>query len=233
MTAFTPDLAVSLHRFEISGIPLQIYDECDSRAAGMVAQELSSDEYSIGALALQPGDCVLDIGGHVGIFSVWLAKRFPGIRIYAYEPHPANRELFRRNIEINGAAGIELHPEAVTGCGRTLELAGNPQNSGGYTAYSKTLIHRSVSGIASMTLDGIFERHEIERCALLKIDSEGAEYEVLNETTVWPRIDHLRGEFHMNALLAGRGYSMQGLRDYCDQRLSPGNVSVKFCGMSE
>jgi FkbM family methyltransferase len=169
------DFAPCLCSHEISGIVLQIYDECDSYAAATVARELSRDDYAIGPLALRPGDCVLDIGGHVGVFSIFLAKRFPGIHIYAYEPHPYNRDLFRLNVKRNEATGIELHPEAVTGCGQTLELAGNPLNSGGYTAHSITQSHRRISGVPSLTLDQVFERHAIERCALLKIDCEGSD----------------------------------------------------------
>ena len=226
-------LPVNLYHFEISGIWLQIYDEYNSCAAWTVAQEMSVDSYALRTLQLQPGDCVVDIGGHVGIFAIFLAKRFPGIRVFAYEPHPLNRELFRSNVEMNGVTGIELCPEAVTGCGRTLELAGNPLNSGGYSAHSTTQNHCRASGIASLTLDQIFERHGIERCVLLKIDCEGAEYEILRKITVWPRIDHLRGEFHMNTLLASQGYTMQGLHDYCAQKLPSRSVAVKFCGMSE
>src|SRR5271166_2944809 len=233
MTSPPPDFALCMHCFEISGIPLQIYDECHSLAAVIVAEELSNDAYAIGTLRLQHGDCVVDIGGHIGMFSVFLAKRFPGIRIYAYEPHPCNQELFRSNVQINGATGIRLYPEAVTGCGRTLELAGNPLNSGGYTAHSTTQNHRRASSIVSLTLDQIIERHGIERCVLLKIDCEGTEYEILQKTTVWPRIDHLRGEFHMNTLLRNQGYSMQSLRDYCVQRILSKSVVVKFCRMSE
>ncbi len=164
----------------------------------------------------------------------YLAKRFPGVRIYSYEPHPSNQELFRSNVvRWNGVTGIELCPEAVTGCGGAVELTGNPLNSGGYTAHSTTQQHCRASGIASLTLDQIFERHGIERCVLLKIDCEGAEYDILGKTTAWQRIDHLRGEFHMNNLLASQGHTMQGLHDYCAQMLPSRSVAAKFCGMSE
>lgn len=226
-------IPITLYHFEICGIWIQIYDECNSCAAWMVAQELCVDEYAIRTLRLQAGDCVVDIGGHIGIFAIYLAKRFPGVRIYSYEPHPCNQELFRSNVEMNGVTGIQLCPEAVTGCGSTVELTGNPLNSGGYTAHSTTQQHGRASGIASLTLDQIFERHGIERCVLLKIDCEGAEYDILEKTTVWQRIDHLRGEFHMNALLASQGYTMQGLYDYCAQMLPSRSVAVKFCGMNE
>jgi FkbM family methyltransferase len=227
------DLILTRHDFCVSGIHLQIYDEQNSCAARIVAEELAGDEYGIGALRLEPGDCVVDIGGHLGIVAIFLAKRFPGIRVVAYEPHPTNRELFQRNVEVNQATGIEIYPEAVTGCGRVVELAGNPLNSGGYTAHSLTQDYRRTAGVPSLTLDQVFERHVIAQCALLKVDCEGSEYEILRNTTVWPRVRCFRGEFHTNPLLVSQGYSMQELRHYCEQRIPPQNVAVKFCRMSD
>ena len=74
-----PDVPVEVHHFDIGGIPLDIADEHGSCAARIVADELAGDEYALNELRLEPGDCIVDIGGHVGLFSIFLAKRFPGM----------------------------------------------------------------------------------------------------------------------------------------------------------
>ena len=145
---------------------------------------------------------------------------------------PCNHGLFRRNIEANRAKGIYLFPEAVTGCGRSVDLSGNPRNSGGYTSHSTLQEHRRAPSIPSLTLDQIFERHAIEICALLKIDCEGSNMRS-GEHQRLAGIHHLRGEFHMNTLLEGRGCSMERLRDYCMERIPSHNFAVKFCRMSD
>ncbi len=62
-----------------------------------------------------------------------------------------------------------------------------------------------------MTLDEIFDDNKIVRCKLLKIDCEGAEYEILPNARALSRVDYLSGEFHMNGPLRERGCSVDAL----------------------
>lgn len=222
-----------LHRYRIGGIKIEVYDQAHSQAADYVAGELIVDSYGLRRLRFEPGDRVLDIGGHIGLFAIYLGRRHPGVRIDSYEPHPDNFRLFDRNLELNGVSNVHLHPEALSGDGRPLALAGNPTNSGGVSAHSVTLEYARVTGVPSLTLDQIFDRDKIERCRLLKIDCEGAEYESLTAATIWARVEHLCGEFHSNALLESRGYSPDNLRQYCEGHLTPARVNVSSCRMSE
>jgi len=227
------ETALLLHRYRIRGVNVQVYDFAESRAAHFVAQELASDSYKLRRIPFRPDDCVVDIGGHVGLFSITLALRNPFLRIYAYEPHPDNYALFARNLALNRVCNVELYPEAISGDGRRLDLRGSATNSGAASAHAATLSYCCVFGIPSLTLDQVFARHGIARCRLLKIDCEGSEYEILSATTAWDRVDRLCGEFHTNDILKSRNCSPQALREYCAQRLGPDRVTVSFCGMSE
>ena len=46
-----------------------------------------------------PLDVVVDLGAHVGTFSIWCAKK--GATVYAYEPSDFNYRLLKNNIESN------------------------------------------------------------------------------------------------------------------------------------
>jgi FkbM family methyltransferase len=222
-----------LHRYKIGGTKVEVYDQAHSQAADYVAGELILDSYGLGGLRFGPGERVLDIGGHIGLFAIYLALRHPGLRIYSYEPHPDNFKLFDRNLALNGVTNVRLYPEALSSDGRPIALACNPTNSGAVSAYSVTLKHARVSGVPSLTLDQMFDRDQIERCSLLKIDCEGSEYEALLATQSWPRVERLCGEFHSNRLLESRGHSPEELRKHCEDRLGPAGVNVSFCRMSE
>jgi hypothetical protein len=79
-----------LHRYEINGVPLLAYDEEGSLAADRVAGELASDVYGLEMVPFQPGDVAIDIGAHIGLVSIYIAKRWPFLRIYAFEPYLPN-----------------------------------------------------------------------------------------------------------------------------------------------
>jgi FkbM family methyltransferase len=220
-------------KFSIWGNDIRVYDAESSKASRYIAWELTRDAYRLGDLPFRTGDCVVDIGAHIGMVSIALALRFPFLKIYAYEPYPPNRALLERNLALNGVTQVTVNPEALTADGRDIEMTTNPTNSGGAGAFAKSLQSGRYSRIPSISLDDLFERHSIQHCALLKLDCEGAEYEVLQATRVWDRIGVLCGEFHSNQFLESLGHSPARLRQYCAARLTPQNVRVNDCAISE
>jgi FkbM family methyltransferase len=132
-----------------------------------------------------------------------LAKKYPQAQILAYEPVLENFEALLRNIDRNKLTNITPHNRAVTKDGRRVGIATDPiSNSGGSNIYDKEVSQQA----ESVTLRSIFEDYNIGRLPLLKIDCEGAEFEILEDYSLLGRVWALRGEFHRgngdaNALL--------------------------------
>jgi FkbM family methyltransferase len=64
----------------------------------------------------QPGDCVLDVGAHVGYYTVLLGRLTgPGGRVLAVEPDPDNARLLRENVALNGLQDIVRVAETAAG----------------------------------------------------------------------------------------------------------------------
>ena len=210
----------------IDGMTLDIEDDPLGGVAKVVCLE-ASGQY--GDLGLKPGDVVLDIGAHVGIVSIYLAIRYPGIRIYAYEPVQENYRRLLRNIEANGATGITTIRKPVTGDGRTVEVSHALNvNSGGNSIYQAG---PGSQILGSTTMAKIFEEHKIDRCALLKIDCEGAEYEILDAgESLLSRVDNLRGEFHTSDFTRQMGWSRDKLLALCQKHIPASRVRVSFQG---
>jgi len=147
-------------------------------------------DYATDKLNLTKDSVVVDIGAHVGVVSMALAKQF-GCRVYAYEPNPDNYRRLVANIKANELGELIFpHNLAVTGDGRDVVIATNPDNSGGGDIYGDT-----GTPVESTTLEDIF--HVVgERIDLLKIDCEGAEFEILQDEAELERIGMIRGEFH-------------------------------------
>jgi len=224
-----------IHNLKISGIHLQLADEPDSAAAVVVGRELDRDCYRISDIDFRQDDVVLDIGAHVGGFSCYLAKRYPFLRILAFEPTPASFHHLVYNLAANGIHNVMAYNTAVTGDGRALTMTYHDGNTGGATAQLADLRlpdHR-VYEVESRTLDSIFEDLRVERCRLLKIDCEGSEHEILLRSIYLPRIQHLRGEFHVNGHLAAKGYSVEALIAHCSRHIPRRNIHVESIRMAE
>jgi FkbM family methyltransferase len=105
----------------------------------------------------------VDVGGHVGTFSFYLAKRFE--RVHSFEPVARFRECFVRNVE---AKNVELHPLALGAAPAMVGMHIVPEDTGG------TYVS-GVGDVQMVTLDSL----GLEDVDYLKIDCEGAEEAVI------------------------------------------------------
>jgi FkbM family methyltransferase len=119
----------------------------------------------------RPGDRAVDVGGHLGIYSVALARRVrPSGTVVVFEPDEDNARLLRRNLALNSVAPFVTHrPNAL---GRTRGFA---RFTGGVSQISRV----DATGEREVAMSRLDDEFPIERVDLLKIDVEGYELEVL------------------------------------------------------
>lgn len=53
----------------------------------------------------RPSHTVIDVGANIGLFSLYLTSVAPGIRVFAFEPHPETFDRLKRNLAENGLEG--------------------------------------------------------------------------------------------------------------------------------
>jgi FkbM family methyltransferase len=226
----------ALYSFEIRGVFLSVYDGCSSLAASRVAEELLSDIYGLESIAFQPEDIVIDVGAHIGLVSLYLAKRWPFLRIFAFEPHPTNHANLSRNLRLNNVSNVSVFQQAVTADGRPIMLRLVDSNTGGATTVFDMAGAYTVGPVESVTLQDIFDRTvaQDQRCRLLKIDCEGMEYEIF-PSPVLDRVDFFAAEFHEGVLYEhgehatmniGRAYT---LGEMCAGFLAPERMRIVCC----
>ncbi len=63
---------------------------------------------------LGDGDVVIDIGANIGMFSLFVAREYPGCTVFAFEPSPATFELLSANARIH-APGVRPCPWGISG----------------------------------------------------------------------------------------------------------------------
>jgi len=105
----------------------------------------------------------LDIGAHVGFWSMWLAPEFA--QVHAFEPVPDHADCFRLNVK---AQNVTLHEHAVGSCAGVTGVNAHADNSG-----KSALVKGDAVEVRSI------DSYGFQDVALIKIDVEGYEPEVL------------------------------------------------------
>lgn len=133
--------------------------------------------YAVLDALLKPGATMVDVGSHVGLFTLFAARRVgPGGHVVAVEPTPAIAALLRQTLEINGVLDrVDLYEAAAgaTADRRKLYL--------GRTAGENSLYpgsgYEPGPDVQILPLDDII--FDLEAISVVKIDAEGAELDVL------------------------------------------------------
>jgi len=141
------------------------------------------EEAALARRALRPGDVAIDVGAHIGFFTMLMASAVgPEGRVYAFEPLDANADLVERSIAENGFGGrVRLQRAAAGGAEGTATLTFPLEtlNSGG--AY---LLRGGTAPLAGNLTKDVplvaIDRLDIRRpVRLIKMDVEGAEPQVV------------------------------------------------------
>jgi len=128
-----------------------------------------------------PDGLMLDIGANIGSVTLFFAKAYPTLRIHAYEPNPAAFETLQRNIKDNHlTARVTAYQEAVGGKTGDLSLWVDvpTQLSTAYMEQPPGEGGRRIN-VPMVGLDEIWRRTNGAPIWLLKIDTEGAEGDIL------------------------------------------------------
>lgn len=143
---------------------------------------------------------VIDIGANIGVFSLYAAG-CGAAKIYAFEPNSKAYDVLLRNIAANGFEDVIIpFNVAVTGCdGETVKI---PSESSPYNYIRKEDSGDNCEEVSSITLATIMTKNGLDFVDLVKIDCEGAEYEIVPGMADWvfSRVGEIRMEFHKGPL---------------------------------
>jgi FkbM family methyltransferase len=134
---------------------------------------------------LPQNSTILDIGANTGLFSIRMKQQYPDSKIYCFEPLQSNVKQLRDNINGSDFKNVTIIAEGVGGATRTEKLFIHKHNIGGHSIIqSETQGSLDFEQISILSINDAFKTLRIERCSLLKLDCEGAEYEIIKS------IDH-------------------------------------------
>jgi FkbM family methyltransferase len=159
---------------------------------------------------------VVDVGAHIGCFCRRFHERNPLARIIAVECCPENIAALQKNV-----GRIATIVQAAVTYEKDVALLNavfpNCVTTGGSTLVSRKTLEQKVAAeqlpteqngnadkqywadfrtVQTVSLEEILEKYGLDRIDFLKLDCEGSEFSILENTTILDRIGIILGEYH-------------------------------------
>lgn len=137
---------------------------------------------------LEKGDCFIDIGAHIGYFSLLAASLVgPEGKVLSFEPEHSNYNHLKENIGLNGFNNIQIFKLALGSEDEEKQFFINLDNDGGHALWNvgthpfntKSRDNLVTRNIRVATLDHLLENEQLTILKFIKIDTEGAEHDIL------------------------------------------------------
>lgn len=133
-----------------------------------------------------PGNIVIDVGANIGASSIPLARKFPDTEFYLFEPHPDIFSDLSENVMLNRCRNVNISQNAVSNVNGKVPFFAQQNNNSNMGLSSlkmnSDLGDFAVIDVSSIRIDDYFGC-EFRDIAIIKIDTQGAELDVLNSAS--------------------------------------------------
>ena len=167
-------------------------------------EKVFAGEYEVNFHSAEP--IIVDIGANVGAFARWASARWANSRIFCFEPIKSNFDMLKRNTA--DMPNISCFNAAVGSSERTQMMFYGKNNEGEASMFQG--VQQSEDGEEVK----VIAASELMNCHILKIDTEGAEVEILENMTIEPIVIMLEYHSEQNRLrvqeILGKKYSLIG-----------------------
>ena len=135
--------------------------------------------------ALPEGGVFIDVGAHVGYYTLDASKRVgKSGKVVAVEPNPPTADRLRRNVSLNNASNVSVQQVACTDTEMKLHFfQAGFENTGSSSLSKNNARSNQEIEVRGARLDAIVKELDLRRIDLVKIDVEGAELQVLRGMT--------------------------------------------------
>jgi FkbM family methyltransferase len=182
-------------------------------------REVTETFYSLA----RKSDVILDVGAHIGFFSVLAATVNRHSNVYAFEPLPRVYERLKRNVALNQLRNIQTFCAAVGERNGEQEFYFPNEDAPVSSSLRSDMLLATLGEevvqhvrVPVTTLDSVVESHKLEKVDLIKLDTERTEHDVLAGGTqilkrfqphiiceVWPDANNIQ---QLENLLRPHGY---------------------------
>lgn len=127
---------------------------------------------------IKKNDIIIDVGAYIGTFSLLASSKAPEGTVYAIEPCLDNFKILKKNIELNKSKNIICANVALGKIEGAVKLFHNAEDWG----HSTTKKSEEYEIVKMISLNNFFINNNIDRCNFMKMNCEGAEFEIMLNT---------------------------------------------------
>jgi FkbM family methyltransferase len=121
---------------------------------------------------------VVDAGANVGMATLYYSHQYPDAKIVAIEPEPSNFKMLQRNCA--GLANVTLIQGALWPKNCELEIDDLTVDAWSFRVSARPSGPNGES-VMAITIQDILKRFHLDRIDLLKLDIEGAEFQLFSD----------------------------------------------------
>ena len=176
-------------------------------------------EYHHDDFNIETNDIIIDVGAHIGLFALYASQFCKNGKIICYEPIKENYELLLENIKQNKITNIISYNSAVSNRSSKVKIYLNQDESG----HSMFVENKNFVTVNSVSMPEIFQKNNIETCDFLKLDCEGAEYEIIDSLN-----EHFFQKIKKTIIEYHRADTNPELLENLTQKLESHNFKIKI-----
>jgi len=160
----------------------------------VVPEVIKKHVYTNKTIQIEPSDVWLDLGGNIGTFAVLVASK--GATVTSYEPEPENFNILNENIQLNNyqtqARTVNATVTSKEDEQTILYLCQTAQNKYRHTT-------KKIRGRTPINVNNIpFRTVLTPNITAIKMDIEGDEIRILDQTNDWQNVKKLVFEYHFD-----------------------------------
>jgi FkbM family methyltransferase len=170
---------------------------------------------------LSPGSTFLDLGANEGFFAVIASKLVgPTGRVVAVEPQSRLGSVILKNLALNECANCTIVQAATSDFSGEITIHLAPTTNTGSTSvfhFTKYPVEKEI--VRSLTLTDLLNELGIDKFDFVKVDIEGAEYNVFmaaKDVLLSGRLARIELEFHSD-ILRNQGYVEEDLHKHMQE----------------
>jgi len=214
-----------------------LYDPNDKSGIGSINEIINSNDYILNNFRSQENKVFIDIGANIGVATLIMAKLNPKSTVYAFEPYTKVYDILKKNVELNNLNNVKIFNIGLSNkTSDNIKLNIFNKWSGASSMYADDTTFQSFydndvshTYVSCLSFDKMLEINNINEIYLLKIDCEGAEYDIIydSEKVKNKIVKNMVGEFHDLKYNKTPRNECNKLLDYSKQYID-GTIHIQF-----